>query len=85
MKEVEVNVDVASDGSGYRYNTDLESREAFIKSIPSETYLGSGYILAVPMTAEEKEVYTRNVETHEGVECLMLKNVKSHYIIGVDN
>lgn len=84
MKEVEVNVDLAGDGSGYSLSIDHSVRTAFVWKEPSETYSAMSYHLLLPLTGSESEVFnSRNIKTVDGVTGYVLRNVNDTYFTEV--
>ena len=80
MKEVEVKIDLAKDGSGFTMSQDSSTRSAKVYKKPQETYMGSGHILIVPLSEQEEQSFSRQVVTKEGVTGLKVTNVKEHHM-----
>jgi len=81
MKEVEVELELAQDGSGYSLNKTDTTRTARVYKKPEETYMGSGYILIVPLNKQEEESFSKQVVTKEGVTGLKVTNVKDYHMV----
>jgi hypothetical protein len=81
MQQVEAYINVASDGSGWSISKTFDTRIAFVWKTPDETYMGSGYILLVPLTDSELESFSQqNVISKGGIDCLKIPNFKERYI-----
>lgn len=80
MRQTQLKIDLAQDGSGWSMSADHKSREAFVYKSPEETYHGSGYIVIVPLTARERSAFDRQTVTKNGITGLKVTNVKEHHL-----
>lgn len=80
MKEVQLRIDLAPDGSGWSLSQDNQLREAYVWKTPDETSRGHSYLLVVPLSEEEQNNFSRNVVTQDGVTGLKVPNVNESYI-----
>lgn len=74
MKEVDLHIDVAQDGSGYTLSQNTSTRTAYIYS--ERNY---GYTLIVPLTDEEEANHSQNIIEHNGVSGLKAPRVNEQY------
>jgi len=81
MKEVEVTIDLAGDGSGYSLSVDNSPRTAYVWKEASETYSGMSRHLILPLSEDEEEVFFhKNIIECDGIRGLKLTNVWDSYI-----
>ena len=81
MQQVKAHIAVASDGSGWSISKETDDRTAFVWKTPDETYMGSGYILLVPLTDSELESFSQqNIISEDGIIGLKIPNFKEKYI-----
>ena len=79
--DVQVRVDLATDGSGHSLSSEIEPRRAIVHTAKRNAYLKSGHILMVPLTDEEESNWA-DVQKYEfdGETCVKLTNVKARYL-----
>jgi len=81
MREVEVKVDLAKDGSGWSFSKDNSLRTAYVWKEGSETYNGSNPHLILPLTEGEEQTFEKNIIESDGIRGLKLTNVWDSYIV----
>lgn len=79
--EVQLKVELASDGSGHSLFAEHEPRRAIIHTPKPETYCEAGHITMVPLTGDELDSWA-DVHKYEfdGETCVKVTNVKESHL-----
>ena len=79
--DVQVRVDLATDGSGHSLSSEIEPRRAIVHTAKRNAYLKSGHILMVPLTEDEESNWADRQKHEFGDSvCVKLTNVKAHHL-----
>lgn len=79
--EIQVQVDLASDGSGYSVYADHDTRQAIVMTPEREAYFGGGHIVMVPLREDEIDNWAA-VHKHEfaGETCVKVTKVRDKHV-----
>jgi hypothetical protein len=74
MKEVELHIQIAREGSGYSLSKEHDTRTAFIRD---DSFDNTNLI--VPLTEQEEEQLQKNIVEENDVRGLLVTNVHNDY------